>query len=337
MKSIITSTENHISLLTKPFLILFFMLGLWSCDHDTDPEDPNLIDRFGPFEVVQDFEASTEVVDFSASGTVVFTAEFNKNINWVITITGNTSGAIKRIEGFNRIINAQNATWDGRTSVLPFFKNEMCSVEITIPEEPDYMDSAEVEVIGTRTYDGNLITDWENGLNPGFELFVQSGADMRFDTVVSPLSAEGNAFYETSGLVDFSDDLGNIAMPKDAFTDEFILSPNSELVYFNVFARKGINSVGDIYVFQFMEDDDGNGSFNPNVDDLHEFVFQDLSEDWEQFSIQYANLTTPNNSGGGQKNPDRLIRVVMLPIGLGEPFECYLDFLIFTEGGPLQL
>jgi len=337
MKSTDKKIEKYNSVFPKAFLIFLLIGFVSSCDHDTEPEDPNLIDRFGPFEVVQDFEASTDVADFSSGGSVVFTAQFNKNINWVITITGNTSGAVKRIEGFNRIINAENARWNGTTTDLPFFKNEMCSVEITIPEEPDYMDTAEIEVIGTRTYEGSLVTDWENGLNPGFTVFVQSGLDMRFDTINDPTGAEGGVFYEMSGEVTFADDLGNVAMPKDAFTDpDFSLSLVPDIVYFNVFAKKGQDAAEDIVVFQFMEDDNGNGTYDPNADDLYEYVIQDLTLDWEQYSVPYTDMVLSNDGGGGQRNPDRLTRIVVLPIGLGVRFEGFFDYLIFTEGAPLQ-
>jgi hypothetical protein len=103
------------------------------------------------------------------------------------------------------------------------------------------------------------------------------------------------------------------------------LSTNDQNVYFNVFAKKGPNAVSDIFVFQFIEDDN----------DVHEYVFQGLSQDWEQFSISYADLTTTNLAGGGIKNPDKLLRIVVLPIGIKVPFEGFIDYMVFTENGPL--
>lgn len=338
MNTVKNKILKHTSPLATFILGLCLLTGFWSCQHETDPPDgPNLVERFGPFEVLDSLTLDRTNVDFSAEENVAFSARFNKNIEWVITITGTQSGAVKTIEGFDRNVNSENAVWNGTTTILPFFRDELCTVELTVPEEPDYVDSAEVEVIGTRVYEGLLVTDWEDGVNPGFNEFTQSGANMRFDTVVSPTSVQGNVFYEMSGEVTFADDLGNVLMPKGTFTDgNETLSPNGDVVFFNVFARRGPSSVNDIFVIQFMEDDDENGSYNSNADDLHEFVFQDLSLDWEQFSIRYSNLTTTNSAGGGEKNPDKLVQMVILPIGLGEPFEGYLDYLIFTEGGPLQ-
>jgi hypothetical protein len=276
-------------------------------------------------------------VDFSAVENVSFNAEFNKNVNWTISITGNTSGAVKIIEGFSRFISSENAVWNGTTTVLPFFQNEICSIELTIPDE-SYSDTAEVAVVGNRIYPGSLVTDWENGVNPGFTEFVQSGADMRFDTVANPSeSVEGNIFYEMSGEVTFADDLGNIAMPKEAFTDtDFTLSANPELVYFNVFAKKGPNAAEDIFVFQLMEDDNGNGTYDPGEDDAYEYVIQDLTLEWNQFSGKYSDLSDFNTNGGGIKNPDKLIGIVILPIGLNVPFEGFLDYIVFSENEPFM-
>jgi hypothetical protein len=308
------------------------------CDYDTEPDGPSLFDRFAPLELFDSLEVSAAQVDFSQGQSVSFSAEFNKSVPWVITVTGQTSGAVKIIEGFDRFISVENATWNGTTTNLPFFKSELCSVVLSVDDESNYTDSLSVEIIGTRNYPGGLVTDWENGVNPGFIEFAQSGANMRFDTVVSPSgSVQGNVFYETSGEVAFADDLGNIAMPKEAFTDpDFIMNSNPDLVYFNVFARKGPDAAEDIYVFQIMEDDDGNGTYNPNADDAYEYVIQNLTLDWEQYSINYSELTTFNASGGGEMNPDRIIRVVVLPIGLGEPFEGFLDYLVFSENGPFM-
>jgi hypothetical protein len=79
---------------------------------------------------------------------------------------------------------------------------------------------------------------------------------MRFDTVNDITGAEGNFFYEMSGEVTFIEDLGNLLMPKSAFTDtSAMLSDNPEVVYFNFFLRKEPQIANEILVFQVMEDD----------------------------------------------------------------------------------
>lgn len=320
--------------------IIVLALVAFSCERNTDTLGPALTDLYGPFQVFEEFKASTNSVDFQSGESVEFTCTFSKQVNWEIHIVGTKSGAEKVLSGFSRTIDANNGgLWRGSITNLPMFKIEDCMAYISVNAvDTSFSDTlaVNISIAGTRQVDGYVVTDFEDGLNPGFVRFVQSGADMRFDTVIDPTGAQGDVFYEMSGNVTFADDLGNIAMPKSSFTDtNFTLSTNDEIVYFNVFARKGPSAVQDIFVIQFMEDDNGNGTFDPGADDLHEFVFQGLAEDWGQYSIKYADLTTTNSNGGGVKNPDRLIRLLVLPIGVKQPFEGFLDYLIFTENGPL--
>lgn len=324
-------------------IISIIILGLFAvaCERNTDALGPTLTDLYGPFQVFEDLDASASNVNFAGGESIEFTCEFSKQVNWEVHIVGQSSGAEKVLTGFSRTIDAANGgLWNGSTTNLPLFKKEDVLAYLTINAvDTAFSDTLAnlITVEDTKIIDGFVVTDWESGLNAGFTRFVQSGADMRFDTVQDLTGAEGQVYYQFSGNVDFSDDLGNINMPKESFTDtNFTLSANDEVVYFNVFARKGPQAVQDIFVIQFMEDDNANGVYDANADDLHEFVFQGLSEDWEQYSTVYADLNTSSAAGGGQKNPDRLILMRIIPIGVKEPFEGYLDFLIFTENGPLQ-
>ncbi|MCT4622789.1 MAG: hypothetical protein N4A46_04130 [Schleiferiaceae bacterium] len=325
----------------KVINILILTLIAVSCERNTDILGPSLVDRFGPFSVFEAFDASMYNVDFSVNQTVEFTATFSKQVTWEVHIVGQLSGAEKVLTGLsNRIDAANGGVWDGTITKLPMFKKEPCFAYLYIDDvDTLFIDTLSnlINVNETRVLDGFIVTDWENGVNDGFNVFVQSGADMRFDTVNDITGPEGSVFYETSGDVGFSDDLGNISMPKSSFTDSnFTLSTNNEIVYFNVFAKKGPNAVQDIYVFQFMEDDNDDGVYNPGDDDLHEYVINSgLTQDWEQYVAKYADLVTTNSGGGGQKNPDKLIQMLVLPIGVKEPFEGFLDYLVFTENGPL--
>lgn len=329
----------------KLLLIVLAIFTFLACERkESDVEGPLLDDLYGPFTVLEGFKADAQTVNFPQDGPFGFSARFNKTVDWEIHIIGQTSGAHKIIEGKTKIIEeSTGGVWDGSTTMLPMFKSEPCEVILKIPEELNedsipYADTIEVIVSEPKINGGYVVTDFENGLNPGFTRFVQSGADMRFDTVNDPKSVEGFAFYETSGNVNFSDDLGNLGMPKEAFTDSnFVLSTNDDIVYFNVFAKKGPNAVQDIYVFQFKEDDNEDGIFNPGDDDLHEFVINSgLSLDWELYFTKYSDLTTANAGGDGIKNPDKLLEIVVLPIGVKLPFEGFIDYMIFTENGPLQ-
>jgi hypothetical protein len=327
----------------KISLILLALVLIASCERSTETEGPLLEDLYGDFTFLEGLASNSPNVDFPMDENIFFTAKFNINVDWEIHITGQNSGAHKIITGKSAEIDQTNGSWNGTTTNLPMFKNEPCQVILTVPKQltPDsipHADTISVTVTVPKVQEGFVVTDFEEGLNQGFIRFVQSGADMRFDTVRTARSPQGFAFYETSGNVTFADDLGNIRMPKSSFTDsDFVLSTNDDIVYFNVFAKKGPDAVQDIYVFQFKEDDNGDGVFSFGSDDLHEFVINSgLSQDWEVYSARYGDFVTTVSGGGGVKNPDRLIEIVVLPIGLKLPFEGFIDNMIFTENAPLQ-
>ncbi|MEM9897657.1 MAG: hypothetical protein AAF789_14955, partial [Bacteroidota bacterium] len=171
-------------------------------EHDnTDPVGPNLFDRFGPFEYLDTLQVSDTIVDFSAGETVSFTAGFNKNVPWLLTITGQTTGAVKTITDFNSKLDQNNSTWDGGTTELPLFTNEVCMVVLSVPEEPEFGDTLMVQVTGTKPLiQGTVVADFDtfivNGIELGdfeFELTPESG----MNNDITP--AQGTHFFRLAG------------------------------------------------------------------------------------------------------------------------------------------
>ena len=158
-------------------LCLVLVLGLVSagCDHVTDAIDgPRLVDRFGDFALLEPLEVSRQTVDFAGGESVFFTARFNKQVNWVVEITGEQSGAVKRIEGFSDELTADNAVWNGGTTDLPLFKNEPVDVALFVPDEIADTTFADVTVLAPRAYPGIVAAAFEGGeditvFDPEFE------------------------------------------------------------------------------------------------------------------------------------------------------------------------
>ena len=319
--------------------LLIVVFALAACERDTEEQGPSLNDIYGEFAMVESFEASRETVDFQSGESVNFTAQFSKRVNWEVHIIGKSSGATKILSGLSDRIDGTSAKWNGTTTQLPMFKEgEECMAVLAVENENFSDTIPTLTVTQTRPVDGYVVADFDEGLNAGADRFVQSGAEMRFDTVFTPMSPQGSAYWEFSGTVDFVDDLGNIMIPKSAFIDSsFTLITNSDAVYINFFARKGPGSVNDIIVFQFMEDDDDSGAFeeNPGSDDLYQYVIQGLTNNWQLYSVKYSELEGDDPSGNGLKNPEKFTGVRILPIGLRESFEAYIDYIIMTENQPL--
>ncbi len=326
-------------------LMLFTVLGIIGCQHETDTFDgPSLVDRFGEFMVIENLGISQSTVDFAAGEVVFFTAKFNKNVEWVVEITGMESGAVKRIEGFARELNALNATWSGGTTDLPFFKAEMCSVQLLVPEEPNFMDSGEVEVLSTKTYEGSLFTDFETDLgsnafvgNFEFELTANTGRQSNMP------AAQGVYYFLFEGtdnvVPNFFVGLVDI---KSAVTGEtYAPLPTTvpEELYFNAFMYHDGGPHG-IAVIQFIFDSNDSGDF----EDGQDAVFQipgDIPLQW----VGWRHIHHPmSDTGMSQAQLEKLVAIRLLLISdmnaqPDPPLQVTygIDFMTFTKGGPLEL
>ncbi len=323
--------------------VLFAMTG---CDHVTDPPDgPNLIDRFGPFEVVADLESDRDEVDFSVGQVVTFTAQFNKNIDWVITITGQSSGAVKRIEGFDRFVDEENAVWNGSTTDLPFFSAEMCEVILSVPEE-EYTDTVMVNVLGARIYPGVLAADFEE--NPGaciilgdfeFELTPASGRQEDIP------AGQGSFFYrlegtdnESGGPTDnFFVGLAEVLPCLNGVTYYDVPTTIPENLFLN-FMLRGRNSAYTRAIIGVAIDSNDSGDWNDGVDQVYEIVIDPLYEGWRLQSANMGELGIPQEDLSKIVN----IRLVLISLNNLQPspreqvgFE--VDFFTFTDGAPLEL
>ncbi len=326
-----------------PVLLICALIS--ACDHETDEFDgPFLVDRFGEFTVVQGLGISQPTVDFAAGETVFFTAEFNKNVNWIIQITGMESGAVKRIEGFDRSINAGNATWTGGTTDLPVFKAENCMVELLVPEEPDFMDAGEVEVISAKIYEGGLVTDFET--DPGADIFFGN-----FEFELSPESgrrddipaAQGDTYYLLRGTDNSVPNffVGLMRINASITGETYMPFPTTvpEELYFNCFMYSD-GSPHTIAVIQFSFDSNDNGVYDDGIDANFQ-VPGDFPLTWEG----WRHINHPLSEVGiTQEQLEKIVAVRFLLISDMNsqpdppvPVDYCFDFVTFTAGGPLEL
>lgn len=335
---------NKLSLYRILFSVLI-ALALVGCDHETEGFDgPNLVDRFGPFNVITDLGVSQSTVDFAAGETVFFTAEFNKNVSWVIEITGTESGAVKRIEGFDKSITSDNAEWNGGTTDLPFFQAEVCNVVLTIPEEPSFTGTATVEAISTRSYAdaGVLFTDFESDL--GVDAFI---GDFEFELVAqrrNDIPAEGESYFVMEGtdnvVPNFFVGLVDISSTVTGSTYVNLPTTVPEELYFNCFMYSDAGPHG-LAIIDFFFDSNDDGVFVADQDQGFRVpVDYDLAT-WEGWQL----ISHPmSETGITQEQLEKLVGIRLLLISNmnAQPdpplqVDYGIDFMIFTEGAPLEL
>ncbi len=327
-------------------LTALLIMGIFAgCDHETDEFDgPDLVDRFGPFNVVTPFAVSAESVDFPTDGSVFFTGAFNKSVNWVIQITGSESGAVRIIEGFSREINEGNATWTGGTTVLPFFRAETSTAIIRVPEEPTYGDTLTVEVLAPKVYPGFLFADFETSPGANIEFgnyeFELTNATGR---VNDGTAAEGNFYYNFRGTDNVVPNffVGLINIFPGIVGETYVPLPNTDPnnVYFNCFIKHDL-SPHTIAVIQFAFDTNNNGVYNDGADQ----TFQ-VAGDFPLFWNGWRHIHHPMSATGmtsAQLEKIVAIRVLLISDNNSQPSPPLevgfgIDFITFTQGGPLQL
>jgi hypothetical protein len=319
-------------------------ISLWSCKPEDEFDGPSLNDLYGSFAIVEGLDISNRSVDFGAGQSTFFTAAFTKNVDWTLRIKGLTSGAQKEISGFSNALTSANALWNGSTSLLPMFRAEECAVELTFSNEPEVLRDT-LQAVSGRPLQGFVLSDFESGINPGWDSFAQSGANMSFAIANTGLAAQGTHYFDIGGTVNWDWLIGLINMPASAYGGStYPLSSNPQNVYFNTMLYNPPAQTNGLMLFQFREDDNGDGTYSDNVEDMYSIQVNLADTGWQQISSRYADLATLINGqpaaalGNGLHEPHKLIRVSVL--FLANPTSgyanSYLDYLTFTENGPLE-
>lgn len=326
-----------------------FLIGLVasiavSCNRDTEPLGPGLDEIYGPFSVLEDFQVSDNSVDFKSGENLVFSVRFSKTVDWELHVIGETSGAEKVLTGKSKVVDESNATWDGTTTTPPMFKEESCWAYVTVPEE-GYADTIMgLTIDSARSVSGFVVADFENGINPGWNIFAQSGANMSFNIVEADSAAQSGHYYDMGGEVSWDWLIGLIDFPASAYGEQaYPLSDNSGEVYFNTFLYVPEGISNEVILFQFSEDEDGNGSFQSASEDMYSLELRGLETGWQLISVRYSDLQAlvngqPSTPAGNEVHePHKLYQVSLL--FLANPSSGYsqtfVDYIVFTENGPL--
>ncbi|MEM6261463.1 MAG: hypothetical protein AAGI38_03070 [Bacteroidota bacterium] len=328
---------------------LVLLLGAWgmfsSCNHDTDEDGPSLVDRFGPFRLEDSLSVSAPTVDFANGETVFFTAAFNKNVNWTVTITGQESGSVKEITGFSRELNPETATWDGTTTELPLFRAEPCTAVLTVEGEDSLQLTTQLEVLSGRVYEGSLITDFEAAgpnivqRNFEFEFTARVGVTQEIPagSGESCLLLEGTDREDGGATDNFFVGLFEILAPVTG--EQFIPVPSTvpEDVVFNCFIY-GNGDPATIAIVDFYADGNGNGTYEEGPDT--QFTTGNINvtwTGWQLFSITMSDL------GITEQQLQELVgmRLVLISDNNNQTMprgkvSYGVDFMIFTQNQPLM-
>lgn len=281
----------------------------------------------GPFSITTPLAISTNPVDFGVP--VSFTGELNRVKSWVITIKGNTSGAIKRISGFDKSLSASNTTWDGSSDTTFFFRAEACQAILSFPDT-SLTQTIDFTISQPKTHSGYLINDFEAavfgtylGNYTGNYFDAADQASSTIDLFAFSPAPEGskvlrfdckdvNSSYYTGGAYHNSV-ASSFGMP----------SMSADSLYMNLFIYGYAN--GNAALSIEVKESDGN-SWAPAQINVNWIG-------WKLVSLQFSKMT---GTGTRESSKINAVNISMNSIPQGQNCRALVDYLIFTQGAPLK-
>lgn len=334
---------KNISSLTIVLSMIFF---LGSCKRTDDIVGPEFNVATENFEFISGISTNTSSVDFSNSETVTFTAEFNEQITWTITITGQTSGAVRTISGTSNSIDASSGVWNGNHDDLYFFRTgetvdvvlsvlgstETTSTTMTVTDVKDFAVSGLVYTInGENKFDGTV---------DGWTVF--SSTKVKTASDILAVQGSGSLFMSGAGEPDFitganKNFTGTTGLPSYLPSD-----PDSVWINIYVYGQGDANTKVE-FACKEADADEGNTKYGEATDDAMGAEIIASHTGWKLFSIQYSALkpsVAADFGGSGNKvhEPHRidLLQIGLLTLDPEATKSVYVDFPVITVGGPFD-
>ncbi|MFQ3575784.1 MAG: hypothetical protein SNJ77_05045 [Cytophagales bacterium] len=321
-------------------------LACSSCKKSVNFEGPALSEILGPFELISPLDVSQDTADLQ-NQPIHFKAQFSRKAQWSLEITSTKSTSSFVLSGFSKELNTSNAQWRGGAQTLPSFQKGDAKAVLRVNgiestwEIPFFISSPK------KMDEGFLITGFES--NPGFEIdYSVDGDTIQF--LSSPLTAPfGNTYLWMNGRDKNRDTyIGNLSIPARAVSNnQFSVfqtnMSNPAQTYFNLLIYGyGINSTR--ISLQFSEDDNLDGTFNGNNEDLYERVIDVNWTGWRLISFKYDEIVNlsysgaPGTNGNKVKEPHKIFRIgiVHLSNPAGNRSSLAIDHLIFTSNRPFE-
>ena len=326
------------------FILLLLPFFLFNSCEKKEIEGPSLIDLYSELEILKPLEVVGDSADFANGENIYFTASFSKQIDWQIRIEGLSSSSIKIISGKSNEINQSNSTWDGGSSLLPFFNVEDCKVSLSFANIDDTI-SSQLNIQVEKDYQNEntvLITDLENNFNPNFTGFFQSGC---IKSLEEGGAGQGGYYLKQEGTCDWDWLIGYVDYFSNFwFDDKSNLINDASKLYFNIMIQ-GASTISPVtslpnslFKLEFYEDENGDDYYDASSEDRFDLEFDINWTGWRMVSICYNDLIPPStNLGNGIKEPAKIFKVRTLLLANPESgfAKADIDFLIWSNGSPI--
>ena len=342
---------------TTFFLFLGILCLIHSCTKK-EFEGPLIETLYADFEFVHSLSITNKNPNFSSNEQVGFHCQFNKPVEWKISVLGLSSNASRVITGFSSLIDSNKIFWNGGPSQIPFFIEEVCLVELTIENEIDTLRDT-INILSAKNYENGIwVESFENGFPvDALDHYNTDGGGMTF-FIANDDPLLGNSYYKMGGRVNWDWSLGAIDLPLN-ISD---VTQNSEELYVNI----GILSdLQDLHTGQFINiliseetEVPFNDNLNNNASDLFEANMEvykmKIPVDWDGWqlkSFRYSDFepisaNDPNINFNMNPSDIRAIRISCqaCPSSSGNPIcpenfnkdvRTDIDHIIFTTNSSL--
>jgi len=338
-------------------LLLALVIAFLGCRKD-EVEGPELQDIFGDFEVFEGLSSDRQTVNFENGEFVRFSAKLSIRTDWVITVEGMDSGAKYEIEGRERDIEADVATWAGNITYAPLFGTEDCKTYMTFANYPDtlYGDTIVVETIKPEALIDVLISDFTSAAGWGSfaeapaanqqvtgSYFVQNPLNTtEFLEVVSP-EGEGHwrmTYTNQNSIFICGANVLAAQSQQEEVSDYFVLgTTNPDNVYINMLIH-GFGDGNTVMSIGMQEDDNLDGTYDRFTEGTYNTEISIDWVGWRVVSVPLSSFTLStiggfgNIDGTGNQDIDRVLSMefLLLAVEGSTGFVGYgMDYCNFTR------
>lgn len=246
-------------------------------------------------------EASIDSVDFSTDEQVHFEITFEQATQWLLTLTGQSSGATKTFTSSSENIDISNSNWDGQANSGPLFQEEIVTATLSFPSYPEVtaltttfvikgVDASEIESVlisdfsSVPIYNFGTTEPAGGGWGSDFPITVNTNTTYAQYDANPYLYFEGAPWQANSPYIDILQIHSNLA---DTLTDDNLpLYSDPDRVYINL----AVYNTG-------TEDTWFRVEFNETS--TSESRLWDIRPDWtgwKYISIKYSDLASDGSS-----------------------------------------
>jgi hypothetical protein len=302
-----------------------------------------------------------------------FSAEFNEDVSWTVTVSSDDSGAEMKIKGKGKKVDVSNGWWQGESTGNRFFSTyDTCYAKLNVLGlDTTFTLNKKIVILQTLSYNLRTVDGVKYRVIDDFEKATVGMAGVSADQAdngtpkyakYKDYSVEGLQSYHMEGL-DVNKNGWLLSINHDALTEiakqvnpaDNIQIDNPEDLYFNLYIRGTgqSNTAIELKTYELDSSDSkvdlasiiGTYVYNSGAQANNDGWIYDIVVDWEGWklvSIPYSKFKPSSDlkTGGNGNRIKEPWKVTGMAVSLlsyptpGLNVSADIDFVVISEGGP---